>query len=67
LTETPLVPEFLQSEATPEALSAAVGDLLDHDDKRSAISLEFAELRRKLARGANDRAANAVFELAGGR
>jgi len=67
LTETPLVPEFLQSEATPEALSAAVGDLLDDDEKRSAISLEFAALRRKLARGANNRAANAVFELAGGR
>jgi lipid-A-disaccharide synthase len=67
LTETPLVPEFLQSEATPEALSAAVGDLLDDDEKRAAISLEFAALRRKLARGANDRAANAVFELAGGR
>jgi lipid-A-disaccharide synthase len=67
LTETPLVAEFLQSEATPEALSAAVGDLLDDDEKRAAISLEFAALRRKLARGANDRAANAVFELAGGR
>jgi lipid-A-disaccharide synthase len=67
LTETPLVPEFLQSEATPEALSAAVGDLLDDDEKRAAISLEFAALRRKLARGANNRAANAVFELACGR
>ena len=66
LTSEPLVPEFLQSEATPEALSGAVHALLEDPERRQFISRKFAELRRELARGADRRAANAVFELAGG-
>jgi lipid-A-disaccharide synthase len=64
LTQTPLVPEFLQNDATPEALSEAVGDLLDDDERRAAIEREFNALRGELARGAQQRAARAILELA---
>lgn len=65
LTEEPLVPEFLQAAANPQALSAAVGDMLDNPEKRAAISRQFGRLRTELAMGANERAAAAVLELAG--
>lgn len=65
LTKEPLVPEFLQNEATPEALSAAVAGLLDDAERRAAIEREFQALRSQLARGAQARAARAILELAG--
>jgi lipid-A-disaccharide synthase len=64
LTPSPLVPEFLQGEATAEALCESVSGLLREPQKRAAIEHEFAKLRDKLARGADRRAANAVFALA---
>jgi lipid-A-disaccharide synthase len=64
LTEEPLVPEFLQSEATAGALSGSVSSLLEDADRRAAIELEFAKLRDQLARGANERAASAVLDVA---
>lgn len=65
LTKEPLVPEFLQDEATPEALAAAVAGLLDDDERRAAIEREFDALRGQLARGAQQRAARAILKLAG--
>jgi lipid-A-disaccharide synthase len=64
LTETPLVPEFIQSDAKPSALAAAVVDLLDDPERRRFVSGEFAKLRNELALGADQRAAESVFELA---
>lgn len=64
LTEEPLVPEFLQAEATPTALATAVTNLLDDPDRRAMISRRFEELRGELALDADYRAANAVYELA---
>ncbi len=64
LTDEPLVPEFLQEEATPEALAAAVADLLDNAERRVGIEREFVALRAKLARGAHRRAAKAILDLA---
>lgn len=64
LTETPLVPEFMQRDAKPSALAAAVADLLDNPERRRFISREFAKLRNELALGADQRAADSVFELA---
>ncbi len=64
LTETPLVPEFMQNDAEPPALAAAVTSLLDDPDRRHFISGEFAKLRSELALGADQRAAESVFELA---
>ncbi|MEX2124153.1 MAG: lipid-A-disaccharide synthase [Woeseia sp.] len=65
LTAEPLVPEFLQGAATPTALSDAVFELLHDPERRAAIEREFAKLREQLARGADQRAAKAVLELAG--
>ena len=65
LTKKPMVPEFLQDDATPEALEAAVGELLVDPSRRAEISAAFAELRGRLALGADQRAADAVIELAG--
>lgn len=67
LTPEALVPEFLQGEATPGALSEAVAGLLRDPRRRADIEREFAKLRDKLARGADRRAANAVFDVAGRR
>lgn len=64
LTEEPLVPEFLQHEANPRALAAAVHELLDDPQRRAVIAREFATLRSRLARGADRLAARAVLELA---
>lgn len=64
LTERPLVPEFLQHEATPEALSAALDGLLADPERCRAIEGRFAALRASLAMGADERAARAVVALA---
>lgn len=66
LTSEPLVPEYLQGAASPEALANAVSDLMQDPERRAAIAMQFAELRAALAVGADKRAAQAVFELAGG-
>jgi lipid-A-disaccharide synthase len=64
LTETMLIPEFIQEQATSQALAQAVADLLDDPARREEISSRFATLRTQLALGADDRAAEAVIELA---
>ena len=63
LTETPLIPEYIQEDATPEALAQAVSDLLDDPARREAIGKRFATLRTELALGSDDRAADAIIEL----
>lgn len=64
LTSEALVPEFLQDEANPAALAAAVVDLLSDDSRRSKIAEEFAKLRSMLACNADERAAAAVYRMA---
>lgn len=64
LTAQPLVPEFLQAEATPMALATAVTELLDSPQRRAMISGKFADLRGELALDADNQAAAAVLELA---
>lgn len=63
LTETPLVPEFMQDEARPEDIAAAVVELLDDPVQRQMISDTFAKLRIELAQNTNQRAADAVISL----
>jgi lipid-A-disaccharide synthase len=64
LTETPLVPEFIQGEAKPEGIARAVIDLLDDPDRRQIIRDRFARLRSELAHNTDQCAADAVIELA---
>jgi lipid-A-disaccharide synthase len=66
LTAEPLVPEYLQDAANPPALAEAVSGLMQDPVRRAAIAGEFADLRTALALGADKRAAEAVFALAGG-
>jgi lipid-A-disaccharide synthase len=64
LTETPLVPEFIQDDVEPEAIAREVIDLLDNPDRRRIITGRFARLRTELAQNTDQRAADAVIELA---
>ncbi len=64
LIETPLVPEFIQDAAEPEAIAAEVIDLLDSPERRRIIADRFARLRTELALNTDQRAADAVIELA---
>jgi lipid-A-disaccharide synthase len=64
MTETPLIPEFIQQDARPEAMADAVCELLGDPARCAAISERFAKLRAELAIGSNDRAAEAVISLA---
>ncbi len=56
-----VVPELLQDAATPEALSAAVIDLLRDADKRKAIEQRFSEMAAGLQHNAAERAAEAIM------
>ncbi len=64
LTEEPLIPELIQQAATPEAIAKEVAALLADPSRCKAISDRFATLRTELALGADQRAADAVIELA---
>jgi lipid-A-disaccharide synthase len=64
LTDEPLVPEFIQEAATPDALAAAVLALLGDPGRRDGIRDSFAKLQAQLALDADRRAADAVLELA---
>ena len=64
LTDEPLIPEFIQEQATAEAIAAAVAELLGDPERRRQISGEFARLRADLALNADHRAADAVLDLA---
>jgi lipid-A-disaccharide synthase len=64
LTEEPLVPEFIQGDATPEALASAVAELLDDPERCALIGNRFVKLREDLALDADKRAADAVIGTA---
>lgn len=56
-----VVPEFLQDAATPEALSAALLDLLDDKQARDEMETEFARQHQVLRLNTAERAAAAVL------
>jgi lipid-A-disaccharide synthase len=64
LTDEPLIPEFIQNEMQPAALAQAVWELLEDPERRAEIGRRFATLREDLALGADDRAAEAIIDLA---
>jgi lipid-A-disaccharide synthase len=63
LTDTPLIPEFIQGNAIPEDIAAAVIEMLDDPHRRQIISDRFAKLRTELAQNTDQRAADAVISL----
>ena len=64
MIDPPQIPEFIQEDATPEALAGAVAALLDDPERCEDITNRFAKLRAELALGADQRAADAVIDLA---
>lgn len=62
-----LVPELLQSAATPEALSAAVLDYIDHPQKTQELVHTFTKMHQELSRHASGRAADAIARLVDSR
>ncbi len=64
LTEEPLVPEFMQGEALPAPIAAEVIAMLDDPERRQFIADRFGRLRQELALDADQRAADAILELA---
>lgn len=63
LTGHELVPEFIQSRATPGNLAAATLAWLDDPERRARYRQMAARVRRELAQGAGDRAAEAILEM----
>ncbi len=60
-----LIPEFIQEDVKAGALAQSIWELLEDPARREEISRRFATLREELALGADERAADAVIELAG--
>ncbi len=58
-----LVPEYLQADATPPALAAAVLGMLDDTARRERLQARFTELHEQLRRDAAAQAAEVVLEL----
>ena len=67
LADEALVPEFIQDEASPEALCDALLQMLSDERRRSSIQDRMATLQQQLALGADDRAARAVLDVASRR
>jgi len=63
LSKTPLVPEFLQDDATPESLGEAVLSRLESTDERDRLYQAFCDLHETLRQNADEQAATAISEL----
>jgi lipid-A-disaccharide synthase len=59
----PVVPEFLQDDATPENLAQAVVNLLNDGTARQAVERRFEVLHGEMRRNAAERAADALLPL----
>jgi lipid-A-disaccharide synthase len=58
-----LIPEFIQGDAQPAAIAAALIDLLHDPERCAAIRERFAKLRAELAMNSDARAADALISL----
>jgi lipid-A-disaccharide synthase len=58
-----LVPEFIQHEASPEALGGALLAQLEDTSLRSGLQQRFADLHGSLARGCAKRSAEAILKV----
>lgn len=58
-----LVPEFVQEQASPDALADALADWLEHPDRVANVQREFVKIHETLRRGGAERAAGEIAEL----
>lgn len=58
-----LVPEYLQSDATPDKLGAAIIRLLSNPDEAQRTRAALNKMHRDLKQGANDKAADAIIGI----
>ena len=65
LADQRLVPEFVQAQVKPEALGAALLELLEEPGSRQALSERFQELGAGLRHAASERAADTVLAMLG--
>jgi lipid-A-disaccharide synthase len=65
LADEPLAPEFIQEEATPEALASALEEFLEDREKVKSIQEKYHALHEKLQQNASSSAAEAVLDLIG--
>lgn len=63
LANEKIVPEFIQDAATPENMSAALLDYLDHPEKVVQLEKKFLMIHQALRCHANQQAAEAVLNL----
>lgn len=67
LAQAPLVPEFFQGEARPEALAAAMHEALTDQARRAQLQQRFRAIHQQLRQGGADRAAQVLLELLAAR
>ena len=65
LTPEPMIPEFIQENATPDAIADEALSMLADPSRQEAIRTSFAKLHDELALGANRRSAEALLRIAG--
>lgn len=66
LAKKPLVPEFIQDDATPQALGEAVLERLENPEERERLTKAFSEIHATLRQNADEQAASAIASLIGG-
>jgi lipid-A-disaccharide synthase len=67
LAKKPLVPEFIQDDATPQALGEAVLERLENPEERKRLTQAFSEIHETLRQNADEQAASAIASLIGGK
>ncbi len=63
LANEKLVPEFIQDDANPQYIHAALMDYLDHPEKIAVLEKKFLDIHETLRCGANQQAAQAVIKV----
>ena len=63
LSTTPMIPELLQNDMTPQALADAVRGWFDAPQRVAALEAEFTRIHEQLRQNASQRAAAAVASL----
>jgi lipid-A-disaccharide synthase len=65
LAQKPLVPEFIQDDATPQSLGDAVLERLENPQERERLTTAFTEIHQTLRQNADEQAASAIAALIG--